>query len=70
MDAYPELSEKEARKLIKKTDRRREDYYSFFTHKRWGDASNYSIVVNCELLGGAENAALLLAGAIRARENA
>ncbi len=65
---YPELSEKEARKLIRKTDKRREDYYSFFTGKRWGDADNYAITLNCALLGGAEKAAEYLAGAVRAIE--
>ena len=69
MEAFPELTEKEAKKLIKKTDKRREDYYSFFTNKRWGDASNYAIVLNCALLGGAESAAEYLAGAVRAKES-
>ena len=67
---FPDLTDREVRRLIKKTDNRREDYYSFFTHKRWGDASNYGMVLNLELLGGAENAAVLLAGAIREMEKA
>lgn len=70
MEAYPNLTEKEAKKLIKKTDKRREDYYSFFTNKRWGDEENYAMMINCALLGGAERAAELLAGAIRAAEKA
>ena len=68
MEAYPELSEKEAGKLIKKTNRRREDYYSFFTCKRWCDPENYAITINCSLLGGADKAAEFLAGAIKALE--
>ena len=68
IDAYPELTEKEARKLIKKTDRRREDYYSFFTGKRWAVPENYAITLNCALLGGADKAAELLAGAVKAVE--
>ena len=68
MEAFPDLTEKEAKKLIKKTDKRREDYYTFFTSKSWGDMSNYAIVLNCALLGGAESAAEYLAGAIRAKE--
>lgn len=67
---YPEMSEREIKKLIKKTDKRREDYYCFFTNKRWGDAANYGMILNLALLGGAENAAVLLAGAVKARENA
>ena len=68
MEAYPELTEKEAKKLIKKTDRRREEYYTFFTNKRWCDAANYAMVLNCPLLGGPESAAEYLAGAVRAKE--
>lgn len=68
MEAYPELNEKEARKLIKKTNRRREDYYSFFTCKTWCDPENYAITINCSLLGGTDKAAEFLAGAIRALE--
>jgi len=70
MNAFPELTEKEARKLIRKTDRRREDYYSFFTRKAWCSSDNYAITLNCDLLGGAEKAAELLAGAVRAAEKA
>ena len=68
MDAYPELSEKDARKLIKKTNRRREDYYCFFAGKGWCIPDNYAVTLNCALLGGADRAAELLAGAVRAAE--
>ena len=68
MDAYPELSEREARKLIKKTNRRREEYYSFFANRSWCDSNHYAVTVNCAMTGGAERAALLLAGAVRAAE--
>jgi len=64
---YPELSEKEAEKLIKKTNKRRSDYYTFFAGRDWGDVTNYGIVLNCALLGGPENAAALLAGAVQGR---
>jgi len=65
MEHFPELSEKEARKLIKKTDKRREDYYAFFTRKSWGDVGNYAVTLNCALLGGADKAAERLAAMIR-----
>ena len=68
MEAYPDLNEKEAGKLVKKTNRRREDYYSFFTCKRWCDPENYAITINCSLLGGVDKTAEFLAGAIRALE--
>ena len=65
MEHFPELNEREARRLIKKTDKRREDYYSFFTRKSWGDVNNYAVTLNCALLGSADRAAELLAGMIR-----
>ena len=65
MEYYPELTEKEAKKLIRKTDKRRQDYYAFFTGKRWGDPSNYSLYLNCAMLGGADLAARMLAAAVR-----
>lgn len=68
MERFPELTAKEAEKLIKKTNKRRQDYYSFFAGKDWGDAANYAMVLNCALLGGAESAAEYLAGAVRAGE--
>ena len=64
-ERFPELSEKEAEKLIKKTNKRRSDYYAFFAGKNWGDMSNYGLVLNCAMLGGAEKAAEYLAGAVR-----
>ena len=67
---FPELSEKEAEKKIRKTNKRRSDYFSFFTGKNWGDVSNYGMVLNCALLGGPEKAAEYLAGAVRAMDQA
>ena len=65
MESHPGLSEKEARKLIKKTNRRRADYYSFFTGKRFGDMGDFAMVLNCGLLG-VENAAEILRSAVAA----
>lgn len=36
---------------IKKIDRRRASYYSFFTDKSWGKANNYSLVLNSNQIG-------------------
>ena len=65
MEHFPELSEREARRLIKKTDKRREDYYAFFTRKSWGGVENYAVTLNCARLGGADKAAEKLAAMIR-----
>lgn len=40
------VTEKEAAKIIIKTDKRRRDYYSFFTHQSWGDIEYYDLCVN------------------------
>ena len=60
-EAFPQLSRKEALRLKKKTDKRRGDYYQYFTGKAWGDMNSYAMVLNCSAVGGAEIAAELLA---------
>lgn len=40
------LQESEAVSFIEKTDRRRADYYNFFTGKRWGDSNGYDLCIN------------------------
>ena len=60
-EAFPQLSRKDAMKLKKKTDKRRGDYYQYFTGKAWGDMNSYGMVLNCSAVGGAEIAAELLA---------
>ncbi len=45
------LSEKNALKLIQKTDKRRAAYYNSYTDKVWGKASNYHITINTSVLG-------------------
>ncbi len=46
-----EMSEKNALKLIQKTDKRRASYYNSFTDGDWGKSSNYHISVNTSILG-------------------
>lgn len=45
------LSEKNAQKLIQKTDKRRASYYNSYTDREWGRANNYHITVNTSMLG-------------------
>ena len=40
------VTEKEAAKIILNTDKRRRDYFSFFTHQSWGDIEYYDVCVN------------------------
>ena len=46
-----DLSEKNALKLIQKTDKRRAAYYNSYTDRQWGKASNYHITINTSILG-------------------
>lgn len=46
-----DLNEKAATTLIKKTDKKRANYYNFYTSKTWGDAQNYDLCINSDALG-------------------
>ena len=45
------LSEREARLLVERADRRRAGFYNFYTNRRWGDASGYDLCLNTSRLG-------------------
>lgn len=63
------IDEKSAKKAIKKADKRREDYYAFFTGKRWGDIENYDLLVRCDLLG-VDGSAMLIKSIVELKEGA
>lgn len=44
------LSQGEAERLIRKTDKSRAGYYTFFTDRRWGEARNYHIAVETSIV--------------------
>lgn len=44
-------SDREARKLIKRTDKLRANYYNYFTDANWGDIENYDLCINVGRLG-------------------
>lgn len=46
-----DLNEKAATTLIRKTDKRRANYYNFYTSKTWGEADNYDISISSSKLG-------------------
>lgn len=46
-----DLSEEKAKKLIKKTDKTRANYYNMNTGEKWGDPHNYNLVINSAMLG-------------------
>ncbi len=45
------LSEAEARELVKKTDKRRVNYYNFYTGRKWGKYDHYHASLDSGLLG-------------------
>lgn len=45
------VTETEAYTLIAKTDRRRANYYNFYTGRKWGKLTGYDLAVNSEKLG-------------------
>lgn len=46
-----DLNDKAATTLIKKTDKKRSNYYNFYTSRTWGEAVNYDICINSAKLG-------------------
>ena len=53
------LDEDAARSLIRKTDRSRANYYSFYTDRDWGSINNYHLAVDAGTLGIPTAVALL-----------
>ena len=45
------ISEQKAAELIAKTDKKRSNYYNFYTGKKWGKLENYDLVINSASLG-------------------
>lgn len=54
-----DVSEKEAADAIAKTDRRRANYYNFYTGHKWGRHENYDLALNSAPVG-IENAAQVI----------
>lgn len=46
-----EVSEKDAKSLIEKTDRSRAGYYNYFSGKTWGAAESYHLCINSSVHG-------------------
>lgn len=45
------ISKKEARNRIKRTDKSRASYYNYYSSKDWGDAKSYDLCVDSSMLG-------------------
>ena len=53
------LDEKEAKRLIWQTDRKRRSYHNHYCEKKWGSSANYDICINSSRLGVEETAKVL-----------
>lgn len=51
MMAKKNLTEDQAKKLIKQVDKDRSSYYRYYTDQVWGDAENYDICINSGRIG-------------------
>ena len=51
LDFLPEGEGLSAKHLLKKLDRDHQDYYHFFTGRKWGNASNYDLCLNSAAYG-------------------
>ena len=45
------LSYEEAEKKVKRKDKSRATYYSFYTDRKWGSLHNYDICINSSFIG-------------------
>lgn len=59
-----DLTQPQARDLIIKTDKRRSNYYSYYTGEKWGKADKYDLVVSTAKVG-IDGAAGLIADYIK-----
>lgn len=58
------ISRSEAKELIEKTDKRRSNYYNYYTGNKWGRYENYDIMLDSSVLG-IEGSSKLIADAAR-----
>lgn len=58
------ISRSDAKELIEKTDKRRSNYYNYYTGNKWGKYDNYDIMLDASVMG-IEGSAKLIADAAR-----
>jgi len=58
------VSKSEAKDLIEKTDKRRSNYYNYYTGNKWGRYENYDIMLDASVMG-VEGSAKLIADAAK-----
>ncbi len=61
-------NEKEARELISRTDKRRINYYNYYTGRKWGSPDNYNMLIDSSFLG-IDGSARAIADVYREKQN-
>ncbi len=46
-----DVNEKDAKRIIKKTDRNRENYHNYYGNRKWGDAASHDISISTSKFG-------------------
>ena len=64
IERHEGIDEKAAKELSQKTDKRRINYYNYYTGKKWGSPENYQIMIDSSVLG-VEGTAQALAAIIK-----
>lgn len=54
------ISDVEAERFIAEAERKRSNYYNYYTFKKWGDSASYDTCLNSSLLGIEATAALIV----------
>ncbi|NDV65061.1 AAA family ATPase [Bacteroides sp. 224] len=49
--ATENLSEEEAKEVIRRTDKKRSEYYNYYSYKTWGAAETYHLCIDSSILG-------------------
>ena len=55
------LTESQAKDITVKTDKRRSNYYSYYTGEKWGNSDNYHLTVDTSRFGLEGTASFLAA---------
>ncbi len=55
-----DLSQKKAEDLVKKTDKKRSNYYAYYSDNRWGQAENYDLSIDSGKLGEDSTVSLIV----------
>ena len=57
---FAQVPPEKAKDIIRRTDKKRAEYYNFYTNKEWGVAKSYHLCINSSLLGETETIAYII----------